>query len=111
MCRPNCERGICVRRFFRRRSSFVGSVFVNLLLNGGWILIAIGLLVLHYVIEGFPIWPFWAMIIVYVLIIIGATAILFWAAEAGGNIETKPRENKNPYSSKGYTPLNKKHGQ
>lgn len=44
-----------MNRYIRRNGTFITSVIGNLLLNGGWLLIPVGLLVLHYVLDDFPI--------------------------------------------------------
>lgn len=84
-------------RYIRRRGGFVTSVIGNLLLNGGWLLIPIALLVMHYVIDDFPIWPFWLVLVLYILIIVGLTFFMAFLIKVGNEPEPE-RENKNPYS-------------
>lgn len=67
------------------------------MLNGGWLVLAVILLILHYVIDDFPIWPFWVMIGLYVLVIGVLTAFVIFAVKVGNEPEPE-RENKNPYS-------------
>lgn len=67
------------------------------MLNCVWLVLAVVLLILHYVIDGFPIWPFWLMIGLYVLVIGVLTAFVVLAVKLGNEPEPE-RENKNPYS-------------
>ncbi len=84
----------------RRSGGFFLCLLLNLLLNWEGILPAAILFALHRW-RGWPLW--WAGLALALWIggILLWTLFLGWASECGSRRDA-PRENKNPYSSKGF---------
>lgn len=77
-------------------SSFWVSFFLNLVFNYEFLVVAIALLVLHWVLNT-PIWLFWIAILIWILPSLLMTLFLFFLAGMdSGQVDEK--ENKNPYS-------------
>lgn len=78
------------------KSSFFISLGLNLLLNYEFLIVAIVLLVLHFVVK-LPIWLFWLSILIWILPSLLMTLFLFFLSGVDtGDVDVK--ENKNPYS-------------
>ena len=86
MRRPNNSNG------------FLFCFIVNLMFNIAWIIPALILLVLHFILHISILW-FIILICIWALIIFIWTLILSYASRTGGTIDP-PKENKNPYSFK-----------
>ncbi len=86
-----------MRRTSRSGSFFVCLVF-NMLLNLEGLIPAAVLLVLHYVL-GWPLWPTFAAVGLWVLYLVAWMAVIGWAGRCGSTPDA-PKENKNPYSNK-----------
>ncbi|WP_295126117.1 hypothetical protein [Ruminococcus sp.] len=85
-------------------TALLGSVGMNLLINLWGAIPAVILLVLHFTI-GVPMWFFWIALAGWVVIIGTMTVLMHWIS-IQPSLPEKPRENKNPYSKKGYEPIN-----
>lgn len=92
-----------------RKTSFDGAFVLVLLLNialnfrltiPAWILLA-----LHFIL-GISLWWFaGAMGIFFLYILIWMLVLRLMGRAASAAVDPPPIENKNPYSSKGYTPI------
>ena len=81
------------------------SFLVNLAFNLEWTVPSWVALALHFI-FGISLWWFFGALSVWLLAVLFKTVVLFLLNKAG-NLPEKTRENKNPYSSKGYEPVNK----
>lgn len=84
---------------FASRGDMLGALLVNVLYLIPWTLPAWILLVVHFVVEGFPIWPFWVALLAWVVLVIFSTFFMSWAVKNGSD-PTPQRENIDPYGSK-----------
>ncbi|MGN1017321.1 MAG: hypothetical protein ACI4PB_00715 [Oscillospiraceae bacterium] len=73
-----------MRRTSRSGSFFVCLVF-NMLLNLEGLIPAVVLLVLHYVL-GWPLWPTFAAVGLWVLYLIAWMAVIGWAGRCGSTV-------------------------
>lgn len=83
-------------RRIQRSGSFVLCLLVNMFLNMEGLILAIALLVLHFVLK----WPVWWSLLAFSLWVIW---LIFWMLFTGwaghcSNIPDPPKQNKNPYS-------------
>lgn len=83
---------------------FLRSFLFNLLMNHWGGVVSAVLLVLHYMV-GLPMWYFWVALGGWLFIILVMTLFLHWVGRQPDAPE-KPKENKNPYSQKGYKTIN-----
>jgi hypothetical protein len=83
--------------------NFLGSFALNLLLNIWGGLISAMLLMLHLKL-GLPIWCFWTFLGCWLFGVAARTLFLHWVASQP-DVPERPRINKNPYSQKGYKPV------
>ena len=85
-------------------TNFIFTILINMLINIDGAIPAIILLILHFIFN-ISIW--WSIIAFLAWIIY----LLVWMLVLGFanrcSTPDKPKENKNPYSSKGYVPHNK----
>ena len=81
------------------------SFFVNLLFNLEWAIPAVICIVLHFV-FGISLWWTFGFIALWIVVVLARTSLLFILNKAG-NMPEKKRENKNPYSSGPYKPIDK----
>ncbi len=95
-----------------RNAKKTGGFFLCLLLN---LLINLEWTIPGFVFMGLFIWLghqvfMWLMIAAFSIYVISVLAwtVMMSLANKAGNSQDAPRENKNPYSSKGYEPTNKK---
>ncbi len=92
-------------KFVKKDSGFLLSYLINLAFNLEWTVPAWIALALHFI-FGISLWWFIGAIIIWLMAVLFKTLVLFLLNKAG-NMPEKYRENKNPYSSKGYTPIEK----
>lgn len=92
-------------KWVKKDSGFILSFFINLLFNLEWAIPAVICFVLHFILHISLWWSFGAVML-WILIVLARTSLLF-ALNRVGNMPEKQRENKNPYSAKGYNPINK----
>ncbi len=90
-------------KWVKKDSGFLLSFFINLLFNLEWALPAVICFVLHFIL-GISLWWTFGGIALWMLVVFLRTSLLF-ALNRVGNMPEKKTENKNPYSSKGYKPL------
>ncbi|MBQ3087370.1 MAG: hypothetical protein IJC45_08540 [Clostridia bacterium] len=95
-------------KWVKKDSGFLLSFFVNLLFNLEWAIPAVISLILHFILD-ISLWWTAGCIAFWILLVLARTLLLF-ALNKAGNMPEKQRENKNPYSSKGYTPVGKNAG-
>ena len=81
---------------------FLLGLLFNMLLNIRWTLPAWILLAAYFIFK-ISIWWFVGALAVWVIGVAIKTAVFSWLVHVG-NIPDPPKENKNPYSSKGYKP-------
>ena len=86
-----------MKRTSSNRNFFV-AVIINLVFNLEWTIPAWILLALHFWLE-ISIWWFVGAIGLWVLFVMIKTIVFSYLVRVG-NIPDKPKENKNPYSSK-----------
>lgn len=91
---------------YRRRSNFPIAYLVNLALNFEWSVPAWILLVLHFKL-GVPMWCFWTALILWLAVILAHSLFLHWVYNQP-DAPSPPKENKNPYSQTGYTPMSER---
>ena len=84
----------------KRQSGFLLSLLLTLLFNLEWTIPAWILLALHFV-CGLSVWYFATALGLWVLMIVGKS-VLLRLLNTAGQYKDPPKENKNPYSSKGY---------
>lgn len=85
--------------------SFLLSFGINLLFNLRWLIPSAVTLVFHFI-FGISLWWTFGAVIFFVTVMLLRTCLLYSLNKAG-NLKEKQRPNKNPYSSKGYEPVNK----
>ena len=99
--RSGGERMKCIKK----DNGFVLSFFINLLFNLEWAIPAVICLILYFI-FGISLWWTFGAVFVWIIIVLTRTSLLF-ALNKAGNQPEKQRENKNPYSSSAYKPLDK----
>ena len=92
-------------KWVKKDSGFMLSFFINLLFNLEWAIPAVICIVLHFV-FGISLWWTFGFIALWIIVVLARTSLLFILNKAG-NIPEKQRENKNPYSSGPYKPIDK----
>lgn len=80
----------------RDKSGFWMSLIVNLLLNFELLVVAVGLLILHFVLD-IPAFLFWIALLLWFVPNLLKTILLFVLVGMGNSVD-EYRENKNPYS-------------
>ena len=85
--------------------SFLLSLGINLLFNTKWLIPAAVTLVLHFI-FGISLWWTFGAVMCFVALVFFRTLLLYLLNKAG-NLPEKERPNKNPYSKKGYEPVDK----
>lgn len=83
-------------------SSFFRSFALNLLLYHWGTVFAIVMLIMHFTL-GVPIWFFWVALAGWICVIAVFTLLMF-RINSCNDIREPVKENKNPYSKKGYVP-------
>ncbi len=83
-------------------NGFFSALLINLIFDLNWSIPA-WLLLAAYFIFKISIWWFVGALAVWIIGVAIKTAIFSWLVHVG-NIPDPPKENKNPYSSKGYKP-------
>lgn len=83
-------------------NGFFSALAINLIFNLEWTIPAWLLLAAHFIFD-ISLWWFAGALAVWVIGVAIKTAVLSWLVRVG-NIPDPPKENKNPYSSKGYKP-------
>ena len=78
--------------------NFILCFLLNLVLNGFWALPAVVLFVAHFV-AGIPIWPAWAALILWIVIVFGVTAFMSWAASTSTTSPSRQARVTTHYSS------------
>lgn len=97
MCR------VILMKFVKKNSGVLLSFVINLLFNAEWAIPAVILFVLHFVFDISLWWAFGALCF-WIALVFFRTLLLFVLNKAG-NMPEPYRENKNPYSNKGYHPF------
>ncbi len=92
-------------KWIKKDNGFVLSFFVNLFFNLEWAVPAVICLVLHFI-FGISLWWSFGAVMLWILIVLARTSLLF-ALNKVGNMPEKQRENKNPYSSGAYKPIDR----
>ena len=92
-------------KWVKKDSGFILSFLINLLFNLEWAIPAVICFVLHFIFHISLWWSFIALIL-WLLIVLARTSLLF-ALNRVGNMPEKQRENKNPYSSGAYKPIDR----
>ena len=83
-------------------NGFFSALLINLIFDLEWTIPAWILLVLHFVFDISIMW-FIGAIALWIVGVGVKTAVFSWLIREG-NRPDPPKENKNPYSSKGYKP-------
>ena len=83
-------------------NGFISALLINLVFDLEWTIPA-WMLLAGRLIFGISIWWFVGALAVWVLGVAIKTSVLSWLVRIG-NTPDPPKENKNPYSSKGYKP-------
>jgi len=78
-------------------SGFLPALLLNLLYRIECLVPALVLLGLHLRL-GWPLWPVWAALGLWLAVSLGVTLAVVWAADCSGQ-PAQPRQNRNPYSS------------
>ena len=92
-------------RWVKKDRGILLSFFINLLFNLEWAIPAVLCFILHFV-FGISLWWTFGAAALWILIVLLRTLLLF-ALNKAGNMPEKQRENKNPYSSGAYTPVDR----
>lgn len=92
-------------KWVKKDSGFLLSFFINLLFNLEWAIPAVICIVLHFV-FGISLWWTFGFIALWIIVVLARTSLLFILNKVG-NMPEKQRENKNPYSSGQYKPIDK----
>lgn len=92
-------------KWVKRDNGFILSFFINLLFNLEWAVPAVICFILHFIFK-ISLWWTFGFIALWIIVVLARTSLLF-ALNKVGNMPEKQRANKNPYSAKGYTPINK----
>lgn len=92
-------------KWVKKDSGFLLSFFINLLFNLEWAIPAVICFVLHFIFNISLWWTFGALML-WILVVLARTSLLF-ALNRVGNMPEKQRENKNPYSSGAYKPVDR----
>lgn len=90
-------------KWVKKDSGFLLSFLINLLFNLEWAIPAVIAFVLHFIFD-ISLWWTAGFLILWITVVFARTSLLF-ALNKVGNIPDRQTENKNPYSSKGYKPL------
>ena len=91
-----------MKRRPQANGGFFSALLINLIFNLEWTIPAWLLLAAHFIFK-ISIWWFVGALVVWVIGVAIKTAVFSWLVHVG-NIPDPPKENKNPYSSKGYKP-------
>ena len=91
-----------MRKRPRVNGGFFAALGINLIFDLEWTIPAWILLVVHFIFK-ISIWWFVGALILWIIGVAIKTAVFSWLIHVG-NIPDPPKENKNPYSSKGYKP-------
>ncbi len=92
-------------KWIKKDSGFLLSFLINLLFNLEWVIPAVICFILHFI-FGISLWWTFGFIALWILIVFVRTSLLF-ALNKVGNMPEKQRENKNPYSSGAYKPVDR----
>ena len=92
-------------KWVKKDSGFLLSFFINLLFNLEWAIPAVVSFILHFIFR-ISLWWTAGFIALWIIIVLARTSLLF-ALNRVGNMPEKQRENKNPYSSGAYKPVDK----
>ena len=92
-------------KWVKKDSGFMLSFFINLLFNLEWAIPAVICFVLHFIFHISLWWSFGAVML-WLIVVLARTLLLF-ALNKAGNMPEKQRENKNPYSSGAYKPVDR----
>lgn len=79
-----------------RDNGFVLAFLINMAFRFGWAILAVLMLILHFVINT-SLWLIAIPVVAWILHALLITIVLF-AGNKAGNIERYQKENKNPYS-------------
>ena len=90
------------KKRYTGNKGFIVAWCVNLIFDLEWTIPAWILLAAHFIFK-ISIWWFVGALVVWVIGVAIKTAVFSWLVHVG-NIPDPPKENKNPYSSKGYKP-------
>ena len=77
---------------------FILCFFLNLLLNGFWVIPAVVLFIAHFV-AGIPIWPAWVALGLWIAIVFGITAFMSWATSTSDSSRSRQANVTTHYSS------------
>lgn len=89
-----------MKRRPEKRTGFFAALGINLIFDLEWTIPAWILLAIHFI-FGISIWWFVGALVIWVIGVAIKTAVFSWLIRTGNTPDT-PKENKNPYSSKGY---------